>query len=205
MGINIKKFFINAKGLKVQTMNVKESHRLFFFFLIGIIGGTLIFNFIGENLAGRIGIYSEYMVSEFNISSLTAFDKWDFFLYCTKEYIYQATMVIGLIAILKSKLINSILCVLKGCNIAFLVSSATISFGTGGLIIYIVTIFPHYFIYVPLFIFTLYFGSNIKVALNRKKYISGILKGIVIELGLIGGTAFLEAYVNLPLIINVFI
>lgn len=202
--ISIKNIFANAKGLRIQTMNFKESHRLFFMFLMGIIGGTLLFNMSGEALAGKIGIYSEYMINDFKISSIEKLNKKEFFLFCMTKYCYQSFFIIILIAILKGKSISRILCIIKGVNLSFLVGSATIAFGSGGLLIYIMSIFPHYFLYVPLFVFSIYFGNNIRELFNNRRSLNGICKGCIIQFGLIFGTAFFEAYGNLPIIISMF-
>ena len=202
--INIKNIFTNTKGLRIQTMKFKESHRLFFLFLIGIVGGTFLFNILGEELAGKIGIYSEYIISDFKISSIETLSKKDFFLFCMRKYSVQSFFIIFLIALIKGKGICGILCIIKGINISFLVGAATIAYGKGGLLIYIMSIFPHYFLYVPLFIFSIYFGSNVRQLIDNKRLVTGICKGCVVEFGLIFGTALLEAYGNLPIVISMF-
>lgn len=202
--MNIKSIFLHTKGFKVQTMNFSESHRLFFLFIIGIVGGTFLFNMLGKDLAGKIGIYSEYMISDFKIATVKSINSMDFFLFCIRKYCYQSCLVILLITLLKSKSISGILCIVKGVNISFLVCSATISFGIGGLLIYIMSIFPHYFFYVPLFVWSIHLGSNIRDIFNHRRNAKGFLKACIIEFAFILGTSLFEAYGNLPIMISMF-
>lgn len=202
--MNIKNIFLPKKGFRVQTMNFSESHRLFFLFIIGIVGGTFLFNMLGKDLAGKIGIYSEYMISDFNMTTIESIKPMDFFMFCIRKYCYQSFIIILLITLLKSKSISGILCIVKGINISFLVGSATISFGVGGILIYIMSIFPHYFFYVPLFIWSIYLANIIREIFNHKRSAKGILKACIIEFAFILGTSLFEAYGNLPIMISMF-
>ena len=192
------------KRLKVQTMNLSEGHRLFVLYYIGIIVGTLIINLLDGECVDKIGIYGNYLTRDVNIIEHSIIDKGEFFTYCIRKYYVQVFVVLILNLSSKNKIINSIICFYKGFVMSVLICAATISYGSGGIILFVISIFPHYLLYVPMFIYTLYFGMNIKEYVRNKNYISGICKGCIVESVLVVGTSFLEVYINLPLLINMF-
>ena len=192
------------KRFKIQTMNLNEGHRLFALYFIGIITGTFLLNMFGENYVNKIGIYGKYLASDDNILEYVGLDKGDFFTYCIRKYYVQIIIILLLNLSSKNKIINSVICFYKGFTMSILICVATISYGSGGIVLFLISIFPHYFLYVPMFIYTIYFGINIRQYIKNNSYISGICKGCVIESLFVVGTAFFEVYLNLPLLINVF-
>lgn len=190
------------KRLRLQTMNLSEGHRLFILFFLGIIIGTLLINLFGRVYANNIGIYGNYLIDDENIWS--NIDKGAFFVYCSRKYFCQVIILVALNCTSKHKFINGIICLYKGFMISIIICTATISFGSGGIILFLLSVFPHYFIYVPMFVYTIYFGMNIRKYIKNHNYISGIFKGCLVESVFVVSTSFLEAYFNLPLIINVY-
>lgn len=192
------------KKFKIQTMNFSEGHRLFALYLLGIIIGTLLMNIFGKYSASKIGIYGKYLTNDTNNIKYEVLNKGMFFIYCIKKYFIQIVIILMLNCTSKQKIINGTLCMYKGFVMSVLICSATIVYGSGGIILFLISVFPHYLIYVPMFIYSIYFGLNIKKYIKNKNYISGILKCCIIEGVMIIGTSFFEVYLNVPLIISMF-
>ena len=192
------------KRLRLQAINLKEGYRLLLLFFIGIIIGTLFINLFCRINIDKICVYGNYLIKDSAVLNKVSLDKGGFFAYCARKYIFQVIILIGLNCIFSSRLINGLLCIYKGCTISVLICIATVLLGGGGVLVFLISIFPHYLIYVPMFIFTLYFSMNFKDYIRNSNYICGIIKGCLIESMLIVMTAFFEAYMNLPLLIYVF-
>lgn len=192
------------KKIRLQAVNLSEGHRLFVLFFIGIIIGTMLINVFGTGYVDKIGIYGRYLANgEVNFSG-KYIDKGDFFTYCTRRYYVQVIVLLVLNCTSKKNLFNGLICLYKGFGVSILICASTISFGSGGILLFLISIFPHYLVYVPMFIYTLYYGMNFRRYLKNHNYISGIVKGFIIESLLVVSTSFLEVYVNLPLLIKVF-
>ena len=204
MGKILKSFPIGLKIFDIQAMNIKRNHRLFLVFFAGIIIGTLMMNFLAGKYAGQIGIYSEYFIDGINNPDAKNFDKWAFNLFCIKKYALEAVVLIALNCTGFGMFVNYGYCIYKGIAISILISSATLTYGTGGILLYLMSIFPHYFTYVPMVVFTLYFGIKIKENIKKKRVLVSVLKGLAIEAAFVVCTAFLEAYVNYPFVRSMF-
>ena len=192
------------KKVKMQAMNLNEGHRLFVLYFIGIFIGTLVINLLGDSYSDKIGIYGKYIASDENVLKYLGVDNSDFFLYCVRKYCAQILIIVILNCSSKRKYINSAICLYKGILLSVLICVATISYGAGGLLVFLISIFPHYLLYVPMFLYTMYLAININRYIRNKKCIKWLLKGCIIECILVTGTSFFEAYINLPILINVF-
>ena len=203
MKVGLKKFLGNIKGLKIQTMNVNEGHRLFLFFMIGIVFGTAVMNLFSGLCAEEICVYSNYFIDGFSELDSSKIDKGNFFFYCFRKYLIQMLVIILINCTSKGLLFDCLICMYKGIVISLLVCAMTISYGSGGIVVYLMSVFPHYVLYVPLFIYSLYFGISNRRK-NNKGYAGNVIRRIIITVGLAFGTAFFEAFINYPLIINMF-
>ena len=200
---SIEALFKKMKRNKIQAMNIGDGHRLFVLFLIGIVAGTMLVNIFLNQYVDNICIYGEYLTDGFERVNLIALEKVEFFCFCFKKYLIQVLFIVIFNLSSKGKLFNGLVCLYKGGVIAVLICAATISYGSGGVLLFIASIFPHYFLYIPLYIYTFYLGMNLKNKFSDNKHIFTVLKSVGIEGVFIVGTAFLEAYVNLPIIINI--
>ena len=199
-----KNLFEKLNVIKKQTKNLSEGYRLFFLFLCGMFLGTILINLFGANCCKNISIYGKFLADNNENIDLVMTEKSKYFAFCWKKYLFQALVVIAINLTSKGKMFNSLLCFYKGVVISILICAATISYGKGGLVIFLFSIFPHYLIYVPLFIYTIGYGMALKkVSRNKEKRFFAI-KGLSLEFVLLIGTAFLEAYGNLVLLNNVF-
>lgn len=193
-----KKIPININKVSLQTMNFSMSHRLFFCFIAGILIGTVIINFMADEYIGNIEICNRYFIGEGGWQSQVS--KRAFFLYCIKKYAIDMLVIVSLNCTSIWRKFDYIYCIYKGVAVSVLVSVATVTYGTGGLLIYVMTIFPHYFVYIPFIIFTLFLGIKLREKMHTDKFGLILVKGAVIEMFLIIITSFLEAYCNYPLI-----
>ena len=203
MTLGLKRLFGNIKGFKLQTMNVNEGHRLFLFFMIGIVFGTVVINVFSGLCAEEICVYGNYFVDSFSELESSKIDKGNFFFYCFRKYIFQMLIIVLVNCTSKGLLFDCLICLYKGIAISLLVCAMTISFGSGGLVVYLMSVFPHYVLYVPLFIYSIYFGIEIRRRKN-KGIVRNVMKRTIITVGLVIGTAFLEVYINFPLLIQMF-
>ena len=204
MGKILKRFPIGLKTFDIQAMKIKRNHRLFIAFWGGIIAGTLMMNFLAGRYAGQIGIYSEYFIDGINSPDSMQFNKWSFNIFCIKKYALETVVLIALNCTNFGMIVNYAYCIYKGLAISILISSATLTYGTGGVLLYVMSIFPHYFSYVPMIVFTLYFGIKIKENIRNEGVAMSVLKGMAIEAALIVCTSFLEAYGNFPFVRSMF-
>ena len=200
---SMESIFKKIKKHKIQAMNIGDGHRLFVLFIMGIVVGTILINVFFSQYVDNICIYGQYLTGCFDRVYSIALEKSKFFVFCFKKYLVQVLFILILNLSSKGKLFNGLVCVYKGGIIAVLICAATITYGSGGVLLFIASIFPHYFLYIPLYIYTFYFGMNLKNIFKDSKYVVTILKAVGIEGIFIAGTAFLEAYVNLPIIINI--
>ena len=185
--------------INIQAMTLSMRHRLFLFFIAGIIIGTMLLNLWLEGYAGAFGIYSEYFVNNINMYG-NMVDKMEFGVYCLRKYLIEGAIIIFFNITAFGKIFNCIYCMYKGIVIALLISSSTLTYGTGGLLLYIISIFPHYFIYVPFFIASIYVGIQVSEIVKEKKMKKFKIRAVICLILLAVGTAFLEAYVNYPIL-----
>lgn len=203
MSTFIEKIKKGIPKFNIQAMNLNVSHRLFLCFLGGIVIGTFLLNIFLGSYAGTLGVYSEYFVNGVNMYG-DAVDKSAFFVYCIKKYAGECIMVIFLNITPICTIFNQLYCMYKGIVMAMLISSATLTYGAGGLFLYIISVFPHYLLYVPFFVAMMYVGIQISEIIREKKMGKFRLRIVLVLMGLILGTAFLEAYANYPLLRMIF-
>lgn len=199
MGTFIRKIKKGIPKLDMQAMKLNIGHRLFLCFLGGVVAGTFLLNMFLGDYAGRIGVYSEYFVNGVNMYGDTV-DKVSFFMYCIRKYAGECIAILFLNITPLGKLFNQLYCMYKGIVISMLISSATLGYGAGGLFLYIISVFPHYFLYVPLFVAMMYISIQVAEMIREKKLGRFKLRALFILIALIAGTSFLEAYCNYPIL-----
>lgn len=204
MGTFIRKIKKGIPKVDIQAMNLNMSHRLFLCFLGGIILGTLLLNLFMGAYASRLGVYSEYFRNGVDMYGDNV-NKSAFFTYCIKKYIGECLVIVFLNITPIGKIFNYIYCIYKGAVIAMLISSATLTYGAGGLLLYIISVFPHYLLYVPFFVAAMYVGIQVGEMTKEKKMGKFKIRAVVVLSGLAVGTSFLEAYANYPILRIVFL
>lgn len=200
----LRKFPISLESVNFRSVNININHRLFLYFLLGVCVGTILINFIAGANVDYIGIYSEYSMKYIGNWQAGSFDKWSFFLYCIKKNTIEIAVILVMNHTSIYKIFNYCYCIYKGMTIAIFVSSATLTYGAGGMLLYIMSVFPHYFVYVPMIVFTLIFAIRIKEKVISDNLLMPILKVVTIDAILIMSTSFLESYFNYPFLRGIF-
>lgn len=189
----------SAPKVNLQAMNLNEGHRLFLFFLMGILLGTLLLNLFFRDYASKIGVYNEYFVNGVNMYA-TEVNKTEFFIFCIKRYMGEFVIILLFNLTPIGMLFNRIYCIYRGVVIAMLISSATLTYGIGGIVIYILSIFPHYIMYVPFVIVSIYISTKVAEKIKEHKIRKIKLRVVIVIIALAIFTSLLEAYINYPIL-----
>ena len=123
----------------IQAMNLYVGHRLFLYFLLGIVAGTFILNLLMGNIAHKIGIYSEYFSNGIKIYDIH-FDKTAFFIFCCKRYVKEFLIIIIVNMTPIAIIFNRGYCIYKGIIISMIISSLTLNYGAWGILLYVISI-----------------------------------------------------------------
>lgn len=212
---------LNRRLHTVNVSNITDMYgryRFVIWFFIGIMAGTFCMNIFCDYFYDKLGIYSSYFRETYK--SIDVENK-SLFIYSVKDMILEVCLVIGLSLTSIGGLFLNFYCVYKGAVIALLISASVLKYGLGGVVIYAISILPHYITYGILLAIVINTGFYVweKTKLFRKNRclggglfdsirllvgeISGERKITLILLSLIGlilVTAFLEVYVNYNII-----
>lgn len=184
----------NIKLIKEQAVHPKAEYRLFLWFIIGVLAGSLIINMFCRNYRGDINIYNSYIYGHSNTINENI-NKWSYMLYCMGNYIKEFMIILLLNFTPFGNVFNRVFLCIKGILIGILVSANTLTYGAGGILLYIVSIFPHYIVYVPFVISSIYVSIKMSERVKEKdKKIS--IKAIFIVFILAFLTSVLEAFAN---------
>ncbi len=189
--------------INIQAMNFHTGHRLFLCFLLGIVAGTFLTNVLLADFADKIGIYNKYFVKGANVYDVNV-DKMDFFIFCIKKYLIELIIILLINMTQVGILFDKIYCIYKGIIISILISSATITYGAWGIVLYLISIFPQYLLYIPFLICTLYISIRLSQILKEHNLKEIKIRAIVITLVLLAGTAFFESFANLSILKSAF-
>ncbi len=188
----------NIKGINIQTMSPRVEHRLFLCFLGGVALGTVFTNVFGSRYAGDVNIYGKYL-SDNGIALGNHIDKFRYMLYCFGSYMKEFGILFLFNLTPFSKVYNGVYLAYKGLVLGILVSAATFTYGAGGILLYLVSVFPHYIGYVPFVISSIYVSVKMAERIREKtKKVNVKALAIVVVLGLI--TSVLESYINYPIL-----
>lgn len=209
---------IKGRIKTIELGTVREfygKYRFLVWFFLGIILGTFCMNIFCEYFYDKLGIYTTYFMETYaNIE----IDKKSLFWYALRDYGLEVFLIFLLSPTSAGSIFLNLFCGYKGIVIALLISSSVLKYGAGGVLIYVISIFPHYITYGIMLWIMLSFGKliNEKVKVFRKSRCLGggviesikifiseitegrkVLLGIVWVLVLMVFTAFLEVYVNM--------
>lgn len=189
--------------------NRYEGGRLWLLFFAGIIAGTFFANLFFRDGYAEMGIYSEYFMDKF---SLMEVKNKELFLYAFESRLKEILVVCLLSLTSFGALIPGAYLVYKGFCVGILVSIYVMQYGTGGIFLYLLSVFPHYLAYVPMAIMLVHVGfeihSDIKQFKSQKKYpdtkkMYAYGKVLIILLFLNVIASYLETFANLPLMTKV--
>lgn len=189
----------------IHRSKVTYGHRLFLYFILGLMAGTFLLIFFRGTYSNSMDIYNKYFFKTSNIVPSTASEKNALYFYCLKKY-FKEVIIICIINITSfSKVFNIFYFLYKGFASGVLISSMTLSYGGSGIVVYLISVFPQYISYIPLIIFTILFATTIRKSKNDNVTFFWYAKCILLQIILIIITAFLEAYLNVGIFLNSYV
>ncbi len=201
---------------RIMTISLSEYFRKRLFlaiFIIGLVSGTFIINTMSKSYYEKINVTQDHYIKM--ISSVVV-DKNDVFQNGIVEYYREFVIIFVFNCFFFGKAYNMLYLFLKGAGIGVVLSSYVMKYGVKGMLVYIMSIFPHYVVYVPSVILVICAGISMRRIIvdnmgKSTKYglkdIAGrdlikILGKISVYMIIILIFAFfisvLEAYINIP-------
>ncbi|MFQ9934042.1 MAG: stage II sporulation protein M [Lachnospiraceae bacterium] len=200
----------------VSVKNIYENYR----FLCGSLfaAGTFCMNIFCDYFYDKLGIYSSYFMETYKNIDV---DSKSLLVYAIKNMFAEVMIVMVISFTSVGGIFLNLYCAYKGAVIALLISSSVLKYGFGGVVIYLLSIMPHYITYGVLLAIIITTGFYVweKMKLFRKSRCMGesflySIKLFIRELVgekkiplfllcvilLIVITAFLEVYVNSAII-----
>lgn len=152
------------KKITKRKQGLSEHGKLMLLFLTGVILGTMIVNLFCKGEYDKFGIYSEYFIERFQAFEV---ENKALFLYSfsgrMKEVCFLLLLSFTSLGIVAQKLYL----LYKGMTIGILVSIYVLQYGTGGILLYMISIFPHYITYVLMILLMILFCEDITETLKR--------------------------------------
>lgn len=197
-----------------------RERRLSAFFFLGVAVGSMLMNLFSEYFSDRLNLYSTYFL---NSCKNIQVESIELFSYRVRDLFMEVFAVLFFSAALFGKKFVYMYVIYKGVAISLLISQAVIKYGIGGILIYLITIFPHYITYGIMVVMLVKFGcyaagegiefrkrkyqgmgyfENIRVLINEFKGEKNLVKIMVLFIMLIFATAFLESYVSIGIVRN---
>lgn len=195
-----------------------ERQKYIIIFYMGILLGSMCMNLFCEVFYDRLGIYSSYIIESYKNINV---DRMNLFYYAVKTNIFEIVLVLGMSLTSMGKTVLCGYVFFRGAIIALMLSSAVIKYGIGGVVIYLISIFPHYIPYMIQLVFVVWVAeyfieksekyrklgmSEGGVVNNIIGMICDILKNkrlipLIVVLVLMSVLkSFLESYVNIQII-----
>lgn len=202
----------------VSVKNIYENYRFLLWFFVGLAAGTFCMNIFCDYFYDKLGIYSSYFMETYKNIDV---DSKSLLVYAIKNMFAEVMIVMVISFTSVGGIFLNLYCAYKGAVIALLISSSVLKYGFGGVVIYLLSIMPHYITYGILLAIIITTGFYVweKMKLFRKSRCMGesflySIKLFIRELVgekkiplfllcvilLIVITAFLEVYVNSAII-----
>lgn len=180
-------------------MGIKQ--RLCLCFFAGLILGTVFLNYSGAKNLNEIGIYSDYFIDKYSVMDI---NKLELFKHTFFIRLKETLIVIFFNLTIIGPLYSLMFAAYKGITTGMLISAATIKAGMEGVWLYIASVFPHYFIYVPMLIVLLLKSHNLnvriykgsKMGMGRGPGVRPIIFDVFILICLMFFACLLEAWVE---------
>lgn len=195
-----------------RTWNLKKRYWLILCFLAGIVAGTIFVNLFCVGEYNKFGIYGQYFVNKFENASI---EKDKLFLYSLWNRSKEILLLILFAFTSFGAVLPEMFLVYKGITISTLIGVYVIQYGLGGLLIFLLGIFPHYITYTIMIVFLVLFSrelyedfknvryKNQNFLLDKRKIIT-YLKCIFVIIALNMITSYLETFINLKIVKNIF-
>lgn len=174
-----------------KTARSLQNRKLLGSFLGGIILGTLLLNLFYGNAGVENGLYSEYFVYKFQNTMIKTKDLF-YFSFCNhaKEILFLVLLSLTSFGIVTSELYLAY----KGIGCAVLVSAYVLQYGIGGVLLYLLSVFPQVLPYTFFVILLAEFGKELyRGGIRPLKLLQCLF--VLIILGLV--TTCFETFFNL--------
>lgn len=174
---------------------------LLFVFVFGLVLGTVFINTMNKGYYDKINVLQDHYV---NLVSDVVVDKNMVFRNGIIEYYKEFALILLFNCFLFGKVYNGIYLFIKGAGIGIVLSSYVMKYSVKGMVIYILSIFPHYLLYVPAVVLTICAGISMRnIILNNGNSNVVLLRKLSVYFIWILLFSFLvsffEAYVNVSI------
>ncbi len=197
------------KETRKNTLVHRENNHLWLTFLLGIIIGTFFVNFFLRDIYGELGMYSDFFVDKLNGTEVKSKE---LFLFAFERRIKEILLIFLISITACGFLLPQCYFMYQGFSVGILISIYVLQYGIGGMFLYLLSIFPHYLVYVPMMLLMIsvarelyqdvrtYKTSRQKVSKNKiRAYGKGLL--ILITLNVI--VSYMETFLNIPLLTKI--
>jgi len=171
---------------------------LLYIFVIGLVLGTIFINTMNKEYFNKINVLQDHYI---NLVSDVVIDKTLVFKNGIFQYYKEFALILIFNCFLFGKVYNGIYLFIKGAGIGIVLSSYVMKYSIKGLWVYIVSIFPHYLVYIPAIILTIFAGVSMRnIVLNNGNNSIMLVKKIalyfvwILIFSIL--VSFFEAYVN---------
>lgn len=185
--------------------SVKKKYLLYAFFG-GLITGTLFLNLITVDYYDEIGVFGKYFVDKFSALEI---NKAELLSYTFWSRVKEMLLIVLFSFTVFNYVYNTIYCSFLGFSTGIFISSLTITSGIKGVWFYVLSIFPHYIIYILLIFFVLnksnqinqhIYHRNTDISNHNKHMILNIVLFIILIIIICLLEALAEVYINSPLL-----
>ena len=163
---------------KIKMLNVDKNVTFLLLFIFGVVVGSIFVNFLSKGQLNELSILNHYFMDKYVNINLNKIDLLKYIFYKRIKTLI-IIWIIGLTFLGLPTII--IIIIFLGISFGFMISIGTITYGFKGILLNLSFLFPHYVIYVPLFVFIinkifkissyLYFKKSQKRFYTNKKQV----------------------------------
>ncbi len=193
-----------------------ENVRFLFLFFAGILIGSVFANFFCAGGEDKTGIFGKYFLEQYKSVSV---DNKELFLYSFWNRLKELTVVLLLCMTSMGMLVPELYLAYQGLVVGILISLYVVQYGAGGVLLYLMSIFPHYLTYGIFVILLAGCGKELyeRMSARRERKIRGekgqkenggthllqTFRCVLVLLFLNMLTSYLETFVNLRIMRHV--
>lgn len=208
---------VKKTSLHIKMKRIDGEMHFVFFFFTGILAGTLLLNLFMQGDDKQLGLYSNYFMDQLKHADVT---KRELFFYSFGNRSREILCLLFLCITSLGKVLPALYLFYKGLTIGILVSTYVVQYQVGGIMLYLLSVFPHYITYIIMVLILISFsreiyttaknfrgqntgedGGNLLVFMKKK--IPGYLKCLFLLFLLNAVTSYLEVFVNLSIMKNI--
>lgn len=169
--------------------------------LLCFVIGIIVANIMEKKHLSEFGIWNTYFIEKFKYTHI---DSMEIFLYIFEIRMPAILLLVLLIVTEWGTIAAALFLAWQGFAAGFLMAVAIIGYGLKGILLIATAAFPHYFIYIAIYIVYIYLADFLKGKIQFRSYRNGkniktiflcLIVGLLILSVYITGV-FLESYVN---------